>query len=322
MCFHRRRRKPARSLIIAGVVGLICYNRARARAATAASSFGGFVEIDGERLHFISRGNGFPLILLHGNGSAAEDFEYAGIMESAADRYRVIAFDRPGFGRSSRGHRPWWTPADQADLIQTALRRLGVDRCVVLGHSWGTLIALQLALRHGSHIAGLVLVSGYYFPRPRPGLFLAGLLAAPVLGPIVRMSVLPLLVRAMWSQVMRKIFGPSRVPAGFSAAMKELATRPSQLKSTALESDLLLIEACLRRPYDDIAVPTGIIAGAADQLIDAVGQAKRLHQEIGNSFVEIVDAGHMVHHARPDVVMRIIDRVAEVAEHSTALEAT
>ena len=63
---------------------------------------GRFVELDGVRLHFVERGEGEPLVLLHGNGSMLEDFESSGLIDMAAAEYRVIAFDRPGHGHSER----------------------------------------------------------------------------------------------------------------------------------------------------------------------------------------------------------------------------
>ena len=55
----------------------------------------------------------------------------------------------------------------QADLIHAALPRLGVHDPVVLGHSWGALVALSMGLRHPQDIGSLVLASGYYFPTLR-----------------------------------------------------------------------------------------------------------------------------------------------------------
>jgi hypothetical protein len=54
------------------------------------------------RLHYVERGTGTPLVLLHGNGSMIEDFQSSGLLD-AAKKYRVIAFDRPGFGHSASG---------------------------------------------------------------------------------------------------------------------------------------------------------------------------------------------------------------------------
>ena len=63
---------------------------------------GRFHDINGVRLHYVERGSGDPLILLHGNGSMIEDFECTGPIDLAAKNDRVIAFDRPGFGHSDR----------------------------------------------------------------------------------------------------------------------------------------------------------------------------------------------------------------------------
>jgi pimeloyl-ACP methyl ester carboxylesterase len=63
---------------------------------------GQFLEVDGVRLHYVERGSGDPLVLLHGNGSMIEDFESSGLVDLAAKNYRVIVIDRPGFGHSSR----------------------------------------------------------------------------------------------------------------------------------------------------------------------------------------------------------------------------
>ena len=96
---------------------------------------GRFIEVNGVRLHYVERGNGRPLVLFHGNGSMIQDFESSGLIELAAANYRVIVFDRPGFGHSLRPRNAVWTPERQADLFRDALGRLGVQRAIVLGHS-------------------------------------------------------------------------------------------------------------------------------------------------------------------------------------------
>jgi pimeloyl-ACP methyl ester carboxylesterase len=53
----------------------------------------------------------------------------------------------------------------QADLIAAALKEMGVPRAIVLGHSWGTLVALALAVRYPQEVQALVLASGYYYPK-------------------------------------------------------------------------------------------------------------------------------------------------------------
>ena len=101
---------------------------------------GQFLEVNGARLHYVERGSGAPLVLLHGNGSMIQDFESSGLIDLAVENYRVIVFDRPGFGHSDRPRNVVWTPAAQADLINSALQLLGVPHAIVLGHSWGLLL--------------------------------------------------------------------------------------------------------------------------------------------------------------------------------------
>jgi pimeloyl-ACP methyl ester carboxylesterase len=83
---------------------------------------GRFVTIDGIRLHYLEEGSGPPIILLHGNVVSAEDFDASGVLALLAERYRVIAFDRPGFGYSDRPYGAMWSPVAQADLLQRAWR--------------------------------------------------------------------------------------------------------------------------------------------------------------------------------------------------------
>ena len=78
---------------------------------------GQFLDIDGVRLHYLERGSGEPLVLLHGNGSMIADFQSSGLIDLAAKSHRVIVFDRPGFGHSNRPRSVVRTPNAQAELI-------------------------------------------------------------------------------------------------------------------------------------------------------------------------------------------------------------
>ncbi|HEX7791841.1 MAG TPA: alpha/beta hydrolase, partial [Afipia sp.] len=103
---------------------------------------GRFLEVNGVRLHYVERGTGDAVVLLHGNGSMMQDFKSSGLIDLAAKDYRVIVFDRPGFGHSERPRSVVWTPDAQAELINAALTQLGVSKAVILGHSWGASVAV------------------------------------------------------------------------------------------------------------------------------------------------------------------------------------
>ena len=128
---------------------------------------GQFMEIDGVRLHYVERGKGRPLVLFHGNGSMIQDFESSGLIDLAAKNYRVIVFDRPGFGHSLRPRNVVWTPKAQADLFVKALDRLNVRQAIVLGHSWGASVAVALAIKHPVLVEALVLARLLFPDCPR-----------------------------------------------------------------------------------------------------------------------------------------------------------
>ena len=97
----------------------------------------GFSKLMGSVSTYVERGSGRPPVLFHGNGIMIQDYESSGFIDLVSKNYRVIVFDRPGFGHSGRPRNMVWTPAAQADLFVKALDRLGVRSTIVLGHSWG-----------------------------------------------------------------------------------------------------------------------------------------------------------------------------------------
>jgi pimeloyl-ACP methyl ester carboxylesterase len=271
---------------------------------------GRFVEVNGVRLHVVEKGEGTPLVLLHGNGAMVEDFGSSGLIEMAASRYRVIAFDRPGYGHSGRPRSKVWTDAAQADLIRAVLAEMGVSRAIVLGHSWGCSVAVALALNAPGSVAGLVLASGYFYPSVRADVAMSGP-AFPVIGDIFRYTVSPVLARLMWPLLTRALFGPARVPIKFGGFPKEMTFRPSQIRASAAETALMIPDAAARAGrYGELTLPVVIIAGEKDRVVD-IDQSGRLHVELPQStFHRLPGVGHMVHQTATKQVMAAIDEVA------------
>src|SRR6185312_5060733 len=257
---------------------------------------GRFLEVNGVRLHYVERGSGAPLVLLHGNISMIQDFESSDLIDLAAKSHHVIVFDRPGFGHSDRPRNVVWTPDAQAELIKRALARLGVSNALVLGHSWGASVAVALALKYPDLVRGLVLASGYYFPTVRPDVVAMGAPSLPLIGDILSHTLSPLISRAIWPLMMAKIFGPGSAPEKFGAFPKEMALRPSQIRASAAESALMIPDAFkLRHQYVNLKMPVVIIAGEDDRLIDIDTQSARLHSEIPQSrFNRVAGNGHMI----------------------------
>jgi pimeloyl-ACP methyl ester carboxylesterase len=290
------------------------WNARRARQAERNNPpHGLFFEIDGVHLHYLDRGNGPVLVLLHGNGAMAQDFEISGLIDRLARRYRVIAFDRPGFGHTNRPRSSAWTPSAQAALIRQALARLGIEQAIIIGHSWGTMVALALALDHPAVVRALVLLSGYYFPTLRTDVLLLSPTAPPILGDLLSLTVSPLLARALWPRIIRRIFAPAPVSPRFAAAFpRELSLRPSQLKAVASDTAFMTPSAAvLATRYGELEMPVVLIAGRDDQIVDFGRHSDRLHASLPQSeLITVSGAGHMIHHIAPEQVVAGVDLAA------------
>ncbi|MDI3562391.1 alpha/beta fold hydrolase [Bradyrhizobium sp. Arg816] len=294
------------SIIVASMVAIAAVNRYLAKRAEAKNPpKGRFVEANGVRLHYMERGDGDPIVLLHGNGSVVQDFECSGLFDIAARQYRVVAFDRPGFGHSRRPRSVVWTPDAQAKLLKLALEKIGVSTAIVLGHSWGAPVAVAMAHQYPAFVRGLVLASGYYYPSVRSDTFISLPASLPLVGDILSHTLSPLVERLAWPMMMAKMFGPRLVPAKFNGFPKEMALRPSQLRAAAAEATLMVPDALRERGYyGDLKMPVAIIAGAQDKLVDTEAQSARLHSDIPHSsFHRIAGNGHMIHQTATEEVM-------------------
>jgi pimeloyl-ACP methyl ester carboxylesterase len=205
-------------IILAGLVVLVLGNIAFQVAAERRNRpIGVFIECDGVRLHYIERGDAAApcVVLFHGNGTMIQDLILSGLVDRLAHNYRVVCFDRPGFGYSHRPRMRVWTATAQAALFAKALDQLEVRNPMVLGHSWGTLVAIALALKGDYAVSGLMLVSGYYFPTSRMDFWLMSGPALPLLGDLMRYTVSPIISWAITPKLMRTLFAPRAIPSEF-----------------------------------------------------------------------------------------------------------
>ena len=290
------------------------WNNARARREERRHPpRGRFVEIDGVALHYLERGAGPPVVLLHGNVVSAEDWVLSGVLDEAARRHRVVAFDRPGFGFSERPHGALWTPAAQARLLRRAFDRLGLERPVVVGHSWGALVALALAIDHPEAVGGLVLMSGYYRPTARVDAVLAAPPAIPVLGDVMRYTVSPLLGRALLPLSLKGMFWPQAIPERFEHEFPYgFPVRPWQIRAEAQDAATMVPGvAGLRDGYRNLRLPVTIMAGTEDKVVDVESQPVWFHHALPQSDLQLIPgAGHMFHYAVPGRVAAAITDVA------------
>jgi pimeloyl-ACP methyl ester carboxylesterase len=277
---------------------------------------GRFITLDGVRLHYFDTGgSGSSVVLLHGNATSVDDMEASGLVSRLSRNHRVVAFDRPGFGFSSRPRTRLWTPAAQARLLASALRRLDVRHPVIVGHSWGTLVALALAFENESSIAGLVLLAGYYFPTFRIDAVMNAPAALPLLGDILNYTIMPSLTRLSLPRMLKKQFRPKPIAAAFLRHFPiELISRPWQIRAQVEEGALMVPAAsALQSRYKSLHLPIIVIAGVGDRVVSVQRQSARLAGELRyGDLLVLPGLGHMVHYAAGEEIERAVDTLSGI----------
>ncbi len=273
---------------------------------------GKLVTAAGIRLHYEDAGSGPPVVLLHGAGANLNDWK-ASLFDEVGRRHHVIAFDRPGHGHSGRPPENGYDPRTQAALIHAALKELGVERPILVGHSWSGALVLAYALAWPEDVRGIVVLAGvsHDFDGPvRPTYRIA---AAPVLGTVFRHTVMAPLGEFLLPPNLRSAFAPNPPTRDYlDKAAVRLLLRPQAFLNNA--EDIIHLRAALREMtphYGKISVPVIIISGTQDRWVNPDEHAKKLDRAVPNSqLVLIADVGHMPHHVRP---ILITDQIACLA---------
>ena len=282
---------------------------------------GPFVAVSGGRLATIEagprEGARATVVLLHGaSANAADPMEGVGRI-LAARGFRVIAFDRPGFGWSDRlSGSDAAGPGPQGAAIAEALERLGIGPAIMLGHSWAGSLALSLALDHPERVAGLVLVAPVAEPFPPRGAipwYVRLALQPPVAWVLSRTLAAPVGLYYL-AGAARTVFAPQAASPDYLARSRaSLVLRPGTMLANV--QDLIGLGPALAAQsprYATIRTPTVIVAGGADPVVRTDQQAEPLAASIpGARLVVLPGIGHMVQYVAADALAAEVSRLAE-----------
>ena len=268
-----------------------------------------FVTVDGTRLHFVIRGAGRPVVLIHGNPGSTQD--WTRVFGPLAASHKVIAFDRPGHGRSERPKHGDATVEVQARLLHDALKQLHVERPIVVGHSWGGALALVYAITYPKEVAGVVLVAPAVYESQDGVPLLTNLPAVPVIGDAVNSVLTPLFGASVVRSELKKAFSPDPVPKNYLRSVLSEWTRPKKVKAYSLDEASLNDSLKKFSPrYPEITVPVSILTGDSDLIVSEKDNAERLHQALPKSHLVVLPkTGHQIPFTRPQAVVDEIERV-------------
>lgn len=282
---------------------------------------GAFVELGGGgRLHYTERrpagADRAVVVMVHGaSGNQADLMVPLG--DALARRgFRVLAFDRPGHGWSDRpdGDEGDASPSRQGDLILAGCRTLGIDRLIIVGHSWSGALAASAALDHPDVVRGVVLLSPVLYPWPTGIAWYYGPATSRWLGPafthVLTLPVGQLLLPAGVAEV----FSPQSPPPDFVARTGvELVLRPDDFGANA--ADVYHLHAFvggLAPRMPSLSVPTAIVAGDGDVVAPAAFHAERAAREIRGATLSLLPGrGHSPQWSDPDAVVAAVESVAD-----------
>lgn len=210
-------------------------------------------------LYYQEQGEGEPLFLLHGNG---EDGTYfVNQLSFFSNRYRVIAVDTRGHGKSPRGTAPFTMEQFAVDL-QKLMDRLQISEAVILGFSDGANIAMKFALKYPEKVKALILNGGNLDTKG------------------VKRSI--------------------QIPIEIGYRFAKLFAGKSEEAKTHMEILGLMVNEPNIRPEElrEIQAPTLVIAGTKDMIKQS--HTEMIAENMPNAKLSVIPGDHFIANKNPD----------------------
>lgn len=221
-------------------------------------------------LYYQEEGSGEPFILLHGNGENGSYFEHQ--TEHFQNRYRVIALDTRGHGRSPRGVAPFTIEQFSRDLYDF-MQAHGIPSAVILGFSDGANIAMKFALKHPEMVKALILNGGNLDPTG-----------------VKRTTQLP-------------------IEIGYKIA-KRYAARSADAAKNAEMLGLMVNEPHIApQELRQITAPTLVICGTKDMIKQK--HTELIASSLPNAALKIIEGTHFIANKNPTEFNRAVDEFLE-----------
>jgi pimeloyl-ACP methyl ester carboxylesterase len=275
------------------------------RDAVFHADYSRFTDVDGVRVHYQEAGdpNVPPMILIH--GFAASNLVWSKVfLEFAEAGYRVIAPDLLGYGYSGKPRKLDYTIPRQAEMIVSFLQRLGIDRAVLVGSSYGAAIAATIALDHPSLVEKLVLVGAVTNNKPTRYLLMR-LFSSPIIGDVLsplvvgsrrllRLRMKRVYDRHSWVLDERRV-DARHVPLATRGAHRAIIRTVRRWDAERVSRDAHLLTQ-----------PTLLLWGENDREVP-LGDGEYLHEEIPNSrLVVFRECGHLPNEEYPEIFTKLV----------------
>ncbi|MFC1888244.1 alpha/beta fold hydrolase [Thermodesulfobacteriota bacterium] len=262
------------------------------------------VSVEGIKIRYIEKGEGIPLVLVHGIPTSL--FLWRDMVEELSAHSRVIALDLPGFGLSDPPPDGDYTISNYARLFESFLEALSIERMTLVCHDYGGPIALTYALRHPEKYLKLIILDTFLHTDLPPW---------PLSMKIVRIRLLGELFMWLGGESITRsglelgVMNKSRISDEVVQRYYVPDGNPDKMNKTMLGTlrvdytkDLEFIEKNLRT----INKPTLILWGDKDNYLPLY-LGELIHRDIPGSKMEIIpNCGHFIQEDQPEQATKII----------------
>jgi pimeloyl-ACP methyl ester carboxylesterase len=295
----------AAAVAITGVALSAFSRRTARRIEQAVPMDGQRIDIGGDRIHYVDRGEGPPIVFVHGLSGQMRNFAWLPIDE-LAQHHRVILIDRPGTGYSTRGAHSAANVYAQAETVVRFFKTLGLEKPVLVGHSLGGAIALAVALNHPEAVSRLALIAPLTHAQTEvPKAFRALVIRSAFVRRLVARTLATPIGLATSSTVLKQVFAPEAVPPDFPLrGGGMLSLRPEGFFGAS--EDLVAVEGAndlaeMEQRYAQLEVDTDVLFGRDDIVLNWIRHGDALRRRSKRVALKVVEGGHMLPVTAPQV---------------------
>jgi pimeloyl-ACP methyl ester carboxylesterase len=253
---------------------------------------GTFLEIDGDRIHYaeVRPEEGEPratLVLIHGFGASLHEWDIL-LATLKASGYRAVAIDLLGHGWSSRPEGGDYSIEGQAALVLKVLDRLKISDFVAVGHSWGSAVALKVAVEAEERVSRIVLYNGMFYDDQQPVMFAWA--RAPLMGEV--------LFGAFYAErpdekLAFGFYAPERFVTETTVEQIEALMKRPGTNAAALATIRAIRFADLEPRYREIQKPVLLLWGREDRVTPVGFGERMLHVLPDADLVVLPRCGHL-----------------------------
>ncbi|WP_320194881.1 alpha/beta fold hydrolase [Agrobacterium rosae] len=265
-----------------------------------------------------------PIVFIHGASTSLYDPMYT-FRDKLEGKATLLFVDRPGHGRSDIGPKENIQPDAQADAIARLMKKRGIRKAIIVGHSFGGAITAAFAMRHKDMVEGLVFLSPALYPWPGGVSWYYDAASVPVAGVLFSTLIAPAAGALVIDGAVKSVFAPNPRPSDYISKTKAYqALRPVAFRHNAQEvAGLNGWAKTASAGFRTIKAPTVIIAGDADKVVSTEIHSRHLARDIsGAELIVVHNLGHKSDYVASDLAVAAIEKIAGKKRNLKAIAKT